>query len=80
MIGLMLAVWLAWQTVSPEALQHLQTGEGADKQRNFTVAITEFKKVTELEPQLAEGFVHLGQADPLGPVLTRNHHCVGTGG
>ena len=62
MIGLMLAVWLAWQTVSPEALQHLQTGEGADKQRNFTVAITEFKKVTELEPQLADGFVHLGQA------------------
>ena len=62
MICLLLVVWLAWQTVSPEALQHLQAGTEADKRRQFDVAIAEFKKVTELEPKLADGFVHLGQA------------------
>jgi tetratricopeptide (TPR) repeat protein len=57
-----MAVWLAWQTVSPAALQHLQAGTEADKQRHFDVAIAEFKKVTELEPNLPDGFVNLGQA------------------
>ena len=33
-----------------------------EKQRHFDVAIAEFKKVTELEPNLPEGFVNLGQA------------------
>jgi tetratricopeptide (TPR) repeat protein len=54
--------WLAWQTVSPEAMQHLQAGADAEKQRHFDVAIAEFKKATELAPTLAEGFVNLGQA------------------
>ena len=62
MIHILLAIWLAWQTVSPEALQHLQAGAEADKQRHFDVAITEYKKVTELEPSLPDGFVNLGQA------------------
>ena len=62
MIRILLAVWLAWQTVSPEVLQHLQAGTEADKQRHFDVAIAEFKKVTELEPNLPDGFVNLGQA------------------
>src|SRR5229473_7175349 len=57
-----MAVWLAWQTASPEALQHLQAGIEADKQRHFEVAIAEFKKVTELEMNLPDGFVNLGQA------------------
>ena len=54
--------WLAWQTASPEAMQHLQAGADAEKQRHFDVAIAEFKKATELAPTLAEGFVNLGQA------------------
>src|SRR6266478_4642290 len=57
-----MAVWLAWQTVSPEALQHLQAGTEAEKQRHFEVAIAEFKRVTELEPALPDGFMNLGQA------------------
>jgi tetratricopeptide (TPR) repeat protein len=61
-IRFLLLVWLAWQTVSPEALQHLQAGAEADKQRHFDVAIAEFKKVTELAPKLPDGFVNLGQA------------------
>ena len=55
MIHILMALWLAWQTVSPAALQHLQAGAEADKQRQFDVAITEFKKVTELEPNLPTG-------------------------
>ena len=62
MIRILLAIRLAWQTASPEALQHLQAGAEADKQRHFDVAIAEYKKVTELEPALPEGFVNLGQA------------------
>ena len=62
MIRILLAVWLAWQTVSPEALQHLQAGAEAEKQRHFDIAIAEFKKVTELAPTLPDGFVNLGQA------------------
>src|SRR3984893_8022230 len=54
--------WMAWQTVSPEALQHLQAGAEAEKQRHFDVAIAEFKKATELAPTRAEAFVNLGQA------------------
>jgi len=53
---------MAWQTASPEALRHLQAGTEADKQRRFDVAIAEFKKVTELEPNLPDGFLNLGQA------------------
>lgn len=62
MIRILLAIWLAWQTVSPEVLQHLQAGAEADKQRHFDVAIEEYKKVTELAPKLPDGFVNLGQA------------------
>jgi len=57
-----IVLWLAFQTVSPEALQHLQAGEEADKQHRFDAAITEFRKVTELEPTLPAGFLSLGQA------------------
>ena len=62
MIRILLAIWMAWQTASPEALRHLQAGAEADKQRRFDVAIAEFKKVTELEPNLPDGFLNLGQA------------------
>jgi tetratricopeptide (TPR) repeat protein len=55
-------LWLVWQAASPEALQHLQAGADAEKQRHFDVAIAEFKKATELAPTLADGFVRLGQA------------------
>ena len=62
MIRTFLLLWLAWQTVSPEALQHLQAGIEAEKQRHYDAAIAEFKKVTELEPSLAAGFINLGAA------------------
>jgi tetratricopeptide (TPR) repeat protein len=40
----------------------MQAGIAAEKQRQFSVAIKEFKQVTELEPSLADGFISLGQA------------------
>ena len=62
MIGAFLLLVFALQTVSPEALQHMQAGAEAEKNGHFDVAIAEFRKVTELEPKVAEGFVSLGQA------------------
>jgi tetratricopeptide (TPR) repeat protein len=55
-----LLLWLAFQSVSPEAMQHVQAGMQAKQQGRLDVAITEFRKVTELEPNLAAAFVNLG--------------------
>jgi tetratricopeptide (TPR) repeat protein len=55
-------LFLAWQAASPQALEHLQAGIAADKERKFDVAIKEYKKVTELDPNLVDGFISLGQA------------------
>jgi tetratricopeptide (TPR) repeat protein len=60
-IRALLLLWFASQTISPEAAQHMQAGIAADKQKQFDVAITEFRKVTQLEPTFADGFVGLGQ-------------------
>jgi tetratricopeptide (TPR) repeat protein len=57
-----LALLLLWQAGSPEALQHLQAGAEADKQRHFDAAIAEFRKASELDPSLVSSFVSLGQA------------------
>jgi tetratricopeptide (TPR) repeat protein len=57
-----LLLWFAWQTISPEAAQHMQAAIAADKQGQFDVAIAEFRKVTELDPTFADGFISLGQA------------------
>lgn len=62
MIRAILLLWLALQTPSPEVAQHLQAGIAADKQRQFDTAIAEFRKVTELDPAFADGFISLGQA------------------
>jgi tetratricopeptide (TPR) repeat protein len=61
MIRALLLVWFALQTLSPESLQHMQAGIAADKQQHLDVAITEFRKVTELDPTFADGFISLGQ-------------------
>jgi tetratricopeptide (TPR) repeat protein len=61
-IRTILTLWLAWQAISPEALQHLEAGRKAEKQSRFEVAIAEFRRVTEIEPAYVDGFVGLGQA------------------
>lgn len=62
MIRALLFLFLAWQTLSPEAQQHMQAGAEAEKNGHFDAAIAEFRKLTELEPAVATGFVSLGQA------------------
>jgi tetratricopeptide (TPR) repeat protein len=53
---------LALQTISPEATQHWNAARRAEEQKHFDVAVGEYRKVTELEPAFAAGFVSLGQA------------------
>lgn len=64
MIGTLIFLTLAFalHTPSPEAAHHMQAGIAAEKQRQFDVAITEFRKVTELDPTYTDGFISLGQA------------------
>lgn len=62
MIRALLLLWLAWQIASPPATEHMQAGIAADKERKFDIAIAEYKKVTELDPALPDGFISLGQA------------------
>lgn len=62
MIRALLFFYLAWQIASPQASEHMQAGVAADKERKFDVAIVEFKKVTEIDPSFADGFISLGQA------------------
>jgi tetratricopeptide (TPR) repeat protein len=61
-IRALLLLYFAWQIASPQAAEHMQAGIAADQQRQFDVAIREFKKVTELDPSYADGFISLGQA------------------
>jgi len=61
-IRTILILWLAWQTASPEAIQHLEAGRQAENERHFDVAVAEFRKATELDPAFPAGFVSLGQA------------------
>ena len=62
MIRTLIFLFFAWQSSSPEVLQHLQAGAEAEKSGHFAAAIVEYQKVTELEPTAATGFVRLGQA------------------
>ncbi len=50
------------QTISPEATEHWNTARTAETQKDFKTAVSEFRKVTELEPNFAAGFVSLGQS------------------
>jgi tetratricopeptide (TPR) repeat protein len=61
-IRALLLFYFAWQVASPQVAEHMQAGLAADKQRQFDVAITEFKKATELDPSFADSFISLGQA------------------
>ncbi len=62
MFRTVLALGLALQTLSPEATQHWNAARHAEEQKQFDQAINEYRKVTELEPAFAAGFLSLGQA------------------
>jgi len=56
-----LLFWLALQSVSPEGAQHMQAGVDAHKQGQFDVAIKEFLKATESDPNFVQAFLDLGE-------------------
>ena len=56
-----LILCLALQNVSPEGAQHMQAGVDAHKQGHFDVAISEFRKATESDPDLVDAFLDLGE-------------------
>jgi tetratricopeptide (TPR) repeat protein len=62
MSGFILSLLMAWQTLSPEVTQQIQMGLEAQKQGRFHDAIADFRKVTELAPDLPAPFVSLGEA------------------
>src|SRR6266403_1525326 len=62
MIHLFLYAWLAGQAGTSDAQQHLQAGLEARKQHQIETEITEFRKATESDPNLADAFVNLGSA------------------
>ena len=56
-----LVLCLALQNVSPEGVQHMQAGVEAHKQGHPEVAIAEFRKATETDPNLVVAFLDLGE-------------------
>jgi tetratricopeptide (TPR) repeat protein len=62
MIRAALLLALSMQTISPEASQHWDAARRAESEKRFDVAASEYRRVTELEPAFAAGFVSLGQA------------------
>jgi tetratricopeptide (TPR) repeat protein len=57
-----LAFCLLLQSVTPEVIEHAQAGEAAARQGRVDVAIQEFRKVIELQPNSAVYHAHLGYA------------------
>jgi tetratricopeptide (TPR) repeat protein len=49
-------------TISAAATEHWNAAHQAEKLKQFGVAVSEYRKVTELEPTFAAGFASLGQA------------------
>jgi tetratricopeptide (TPR) repeat protein len=62
MIRSVLTLWLAWQTISPQATQHWNAARRAEEQKHLDLAVSEYRALTALEPAFAAGFVSLGQA------------------
>lgn len=62
MTATFLACCLFLQGLTPEVIEHAQAGATAQQQGRLSVAIQEFRKVTELQPNSAVGHAHLGDA------------------
>jgi tetratricopeptide (TPR) repeat protein len=62
LVFLSLLQTLVAQSLSAEATQHWNAARQAETQKQFALAATEYRKVTELDPSFVGGFVSLGQA------------------
>jgi tetratricopeptide (TPR) repeat protein len=87
-LGVAFAAGFLLQALTSEVARHAQAGLKAEKQGHPAEAIAEFKRVTELAPELAAGFANLGAAyiqardytsavPPLEKALTLNPELVG---
>jgi tetratricopeptide (TPR) repeat protein len=56
------ACCLFLQSVTPEVIEHARAGAAAAQQGRWDVAIQEYRKVTELQPNSAADHAHLGDA------------------
>jgi tetratricopeptide (TPR) repeat protein len=54
-------LWLTLQTISPEGAKHMEAGVEAQKQGQLQIAVAEFRKATETDPNFAEAFLDLGE-------------------
>src|SRR5215469_5967884 len=54
--------YLFFQAITPEIIAHAQAGVAAQQQGKVDVAIAEFRKVIELQPESVSGHANLGQA------------------
>jgi Tfp pilus assembly protein PilF len=74
MTSIFFASCLFLQSLTPEVIEHAQAGAAAREQGKIDVAIREFRKVTELQPDSAVGHADLGgayfQNGEYGPATT----------
>ncbi len=59
---LAIACCLLLQSLTPEVIEHARAGADAQQQGRLSVAIQEFRRVTELQPNSAAGHANLGDA------------------
>jgi tetratricopeptide (TPR) repeat protein len=62
MTAVLLLAWLTVQSAGADPMSHIQAGLEARKAHRVDIEIAEFRKATELDPKLADGFVNLGAA------------------
>ena len=61
MIHAVLLFWVALQGGPADATQHFRQGLDARKEGRLDAAIVEFRKASELDPNLSEAFLNLGE-------------------
>jgi tetratricopeptide (TPR) repeat protein len=62
MIQRFLFAWLAGKAATSHAMRHVQAGLEARQQHNVVKEIAAFRKATEIDPSLANGFANLRAA------------------
>jgi tetratricopeptide (TPR) repeat protein len=57
-----LVLWIGFQAAEMSAVQHLQAGVAARERHDIAVAIAEFRKASEMNPNFTDAFFDLGTA------------------